>query len=109
MNDNRAERIGPHDLGGLTGDPLDRSEQEVTHWERRVDAMLILLVRNELMTDAAQLRRGIESLAPDVYERLSYYERWAGSIAINLVEKGMVTQEELDQRIAAVKARGEPA
>lgn len=109
MNDNRPEGIGPHDLGGLTGDPLDRSEHDVTHWERRVDAMLILLMRKEVMTDPAQLRRGIESLAPDVYERLSYYERWAGSIAINLVEKGMVTQEELDQRIAAVKARGEPA
>ena len=109
MNDNRPEGIGPHDLGGLTGDPLDRSEHDVTHWERRVDAMLNLLMRKEVMTDPAQLRRGIESLATDVYERLSYYERWAGSIAINLVEQGMVTQEELDQRIAAVKARGEPA
>ena len=55
--------------------------------------------------DAAQLRRGIESLAPDVYEALSYYERWAGSAAFNAIEQGLVTQEELDRRIAAIETR----
>ena len=63
MNDNRPERIGPHDLGGLTGDPLDRSEQDVTHWERRVDAMLILLMRKEVMTDPAPPSSSASALA----------------------------------------------
>ena len=40
-------------------------------------------------------------------ESLSYYERWAASIAKIMVEKGVMGQDELDQRVAALKARAE--
>ena len=52
-----------------------------------------------------ELRRGIESLPPDAYERMSYYERWIASITASLVEKGVLDQDEIDDRIAAVTAR----
>jgi hypothetical protein len=52
-----------------------------------------------------ELRRGIESLAPDAYDRLSYYERWIASIAKVLVEKGVFSQAELDARVAEIAAR----
>lgn len=105
MGEKRSEYIGPHDLGGLPGGPVDRTEHDAAYWERQVDAMVMLLRQKGVMKDAAQLRRGIESLAPDVYEALSYYERWAGSAAFNAIEQGLVTQEELDRRIAAIETR----
>jgi hypothetical protein len=34
-----------------------------------------------------EMRRGIESMPPDEYERASYYERWLFSAEAILVEK----------------------
>ncbi|MFQ5936734.1 MAG: hypothetical protein ACE5LB_10020, partial [Acidiferrobacterales bacterium] len=36
---------------------------------------------------------------PEAYDKLSYYERWIASITTILVEKGVLTQEEIDARI----------
>ncbi len=95
----------PHDLGGLPGGPIDQREHVLNFWEWRVDALIRLLFAKGLVADFAEIRRAIEDLEPDVYARLSYYERWAASAATLLVEKGVVTQDEIDARIAALKAR----
>ena len=107
VEDNGARR-GVHDLGGLPGGPIDRAEHDATFWEQRIDAMLTLLAdgKRRLM-DTAELRRGIESLGPDAYESLSYYERWAASIAAIMIEKGVVGRDELDRRVAEIKVRAE--
>ena len=47
-----------------------------------------------------QLRRGIESMPPEDYERASYYERWLFSIETRLAEEGVVAPGELDARLA---------
>lgn len=100
----------PHDLGGLPGGPVDTDEHEATFWEQRVDALMTLLGDNKRkFLDTAELRRGIESLGPEAYSSLSYYERWAASIAAIMVEKGVVTQDELYRRIDEIKARPKEA
>ena len=48
-----------------------------------------------------QLRRGIESMPPEEYERASYYERWLFSIETRLVEEGVLAPGELDARLAS--------
>ncbi len=103
-----AEYHSHHDMGGQPAGPVDRHEHDTAFWEKRVDAIMMLLTGKErrLMT-VDELRRGIESLAPDVYDKLGYYERWIASIASILVEKGLLTQTELDARIAALKAKQE--
>lgn len=99
---------GVHDVGGLPGGPIDRAEHDPTFWEQRVDALMTLVGRYDpKMFDVAELRRGIESLPPDAYLTMSYYERWIASIADVLVGKGVVGRKELDDRIAAVAAREE--
>ena len=97
----------PHDLGGLTGGPIDREEHEPTFWEQRVDALQVVLAGRKLI-DTAELRRGIESLGPEAYSSLGYYERWAASIATIMVEKNVVSRAELDRRIEEIKARAKP-
>ena len=54
-----------------------------------------------------QLRDGIEQLTAEDYERCTYYERWAKSLAYTLVARGVISEEQLAARVAAVKARQE--
>ena len=100
---------GPHDIGGLPEGPIDRDEHELTHWEWQADAMVRLLFQAGVFVDFAELRRAVENLGPHAYDGLSYYERWTAACADLLIEKGIVTRAELDQRMAAVRRRAQAA
>ena len=108
MSEATASARKPHDLGGLPAGPVDQSEHVLNFWEWRVDALVRLLFVKGLLNDFAELRRAIEDMHPDAYNTLSYYERWAGSVATLMVEKGVLTQEEIEGRIAALQARKGP-
>ncbi len=100
---------GPHDVGGLAAGVVDRSEHDTAHWEWQIDAMIRLALQKGLLSDFAELRDGIERLTPDDYDSLSYYERWAKSLAWVLVDKGVVTESALAERAEAIRARQEAA
>jgi hypothetical protein len=102
-----SEPWGPHDLGGQDGGPIDLAEHDTAYWEWQVDAMVRLALKKGLISDFAELRDGIEQLTPDDYERCTYYERWAKSLAYTLVSRGVVDKGQLDAEIAAVTARQE--
>ncbi len=85
-----------HDRGGRPTDtPIDRAEHELEDWEVLTDALVGALGRNGVM-NVDELRRGIESMPPEAYERASYYERWLFSIETVLTEKGILKPGELD-------------
>ena len=93
---------GIHDMGGLPGGSIDRDQHEVEDWERLADAINGALgTRGFQSTD--ELRRAIESL--DEYRKLSYYERWVAATEKLLVEKGVLTSEEIDERAAEIERR----
>ena len=89
-----------HDRGGWPdAGPIDRTEHTYTMWEKRTDAIRGLLGGKQLIrTD--ELRRAIESIQPGRYEQLSYYERWIVAIEAILVEKSILTREEIDRKMA---------
>lgn len=93
-----------HDMGGLPAGPVDPHEHDLLPWEKKVDAILRLLLAKKLIT-LDELRRGVEELGPDVYDRLTYFERWIGSIANNLLEKGIVGVQELGEAVAEAERR----
>ncbi len=93
---------GVNDLGGSPGGPIDKSQHEIEDWERLADAVNIALGIKGLQT-TDELRRAIESL--ENYRELGYYERWAAATEKLLVEKGILTREEIDQRSAEVARR----
>ena len=96
---------GPHDVGGLpTDEPIDRGEHEWADWERQTAAVVGAVRSRGLMT-VDEMRRGIEALPPDEYEALSYYERWAASLETILVEKGVVSSEEVDGKVNSLQER----
>ena len=106
MTGNNPEPIGPHDLGGLPAAAIDRREQDLAHWECQVEAMVMLLLKKGVITDFAQVRRGIEALDPGLYEKLGYYERWASAAADHVCRQRLVTREELEARIDGIRPRG---
>jgi nitrile hydratase subunit beta len=79
-----------HDRGGWpTAEPIDRKEHELAEWELLMDAIVGALGA-EGVVNVDELRRGIESMPPEEYERASYYERWLYSVETILEEKGVL-------------------
>ena len=96
-----------HDRGGWpTNGPIDRAEHHLMDWEVRVDALhMVLGAKGIRKTD--EMRRAIESLAPDTYESLSYYEKWTAALEILLLEKGILTAEEIDHEMDHLAQEGD--
>ena len=104
MNDRRRH----HGMGGLDGGPVDRDSHDHAPWEKLVDALKMLLFDDKRqLVNSDELRRGIEDLGADAYDRYSYYERWMAAITNVLLEKQVLSVEELADKMAQIEARQE--
>ena len=95
-----------HDVGGLDFGPIDRHEHDVALWEKRVDAMLILLIgkkKGAFAIDA--MRRAIEDYGQQEYDRTTYYEKWARAIRNLVVEQEILTKDEIEARMREVREK----
>jgi len=102
-----ADVAGPrmhHDMGGVPAGEVKPSEHDYETWERRVDALSVILGKNGKIT-VDERRKAIEALPPDAYDRMSYYERWTAALAHTLLQRGTLTTEELARKMAEVDAR----
>ena len=90
-----------HDLGGKQGFGRVRYSlrAETFHepWEKRVNALYSLAVKLGIF-NMDEYRHAIERMEPRHYLSASYYERSLTSLATLCVEKGILTQEELERR-----------
>ena len=94
----------PNDVGGLRAGAVDTAPHDLTFWEKQIDAINMLLgVKGIRRTD--ENRRTIEMLGHDAYNTLSYYERWTASISRLLIDKGHLTQDEIDAKVADIRKR----
>jgi nitrile hydratase subunit beta len=91
---------GAHDLGGMHGfgpiDPEPEAEEPVFHatWERRVFGLnLAAGALGKWNIDISRYAR--ERQHPVEYLQHTYYENWLAGLERLLVEKGLVTAEEL--------------
>lgn len=97
-----------HDMGGLPAGKVEPVEHDYEPWERRVDAMAVLLwglkgTKKYFTVD--EHRHAIESLPPEDYDRMAYYEKWIQALAQCMVRRGVVSEAELARKLAEVKAR----
>ena len=99
----RYTNAGPNDIGGLPGGPIDPSAGHVEPWEMLV-TVIGMCLRERGINRIDEGRRASEELGDD-YHRLGYFERMAQGGANLLYEKGILTREEVERRIAALKAR----
>src|SRR5579864_6113850 len=93
----------PHDMGGRpTEQPLNLEEHTLADWEVMADAVSVALGARGIRT-TDEHRRVMEDMPASEYESLSYYERWAHGIEDLLVEKGILSRDEIDRRMAELE------
>ena len=100
---------GHHDMGGQSAGRVEPAEHDYAEWERRVDALMVLLtgVRGgEKSMTVDELRKNIEAIGPEAYDRMSYYERWITSITQTMIQRGVITTDELACKMREVGRRG---
>lgn len=93
-----------HDMGGLPAGRVEATEHDYAYWEKRVDAMMVLLSAGGQMT-VDELRKNIESIGPNAYDNMTYYERWMHSISQTLIQRGLITIDELGRKMAEIEHR----
>lgn len=93
-----------HDMGGLPAGKVDRAEHEYGEWDRRVDAIAQLTAR-ALGIRVDERRKNIEALPPAAYDAMAYYEKWLVAIAQTLIQRGVITSDELGRKMEEVAAR----
>ena len=94
----------PHDVGGQPAGEVDPHTHDLTFWEKQIDGVRAVVgAKGIYRTD--ENRRWVESLGEDAYERLSYYERWTAALMRAMIDKGVLTQDEIDARVKIVRQR----
>lgn len=96
----------PNDLGGQPAGPIDTSDPEPLPWHKDVMALRGAVGRaGRGLFNLHEGRRAIEDMGEEKYNRLGYFDRFIQSSADLLVEKGVLTHEEIDARIAEIRER----
>jgi hypothetical protein len=96
-----------HDLGGLPAGPVDRSEPEAEPWQNLATALMYLLCDHCRLAKTDEMRRAIEDMDPADYRRLGYFDKWAVGLSTLVVEKGLMSRDEIMRRTGAIRARFE--
>lgn len=95
---------GVHDLGGVLNEAFTMDEHDYAPWEKRVHAIRELLATKGLLR-VDELRRAVEGMGEEKYKRLTYYEQWIWAISQIMMERGLVTNDEIGTRIEVVRQR----
>ena len=91
-----------HDVGGLDFGGIDRSEHDLALWEKRVDAMMILLYSKKGLWTVDAMRRTIEDYGEQTYDKTEYYEKWVRAMRNLLVEQEVLGRAEIDAKMHEV-------
>lgn len=102
---------GIHDLGGKHGyGPVIREKNEPAfhqRWEAAVFTMMGAARQAGAVNNVDRFRHAIERIEPAAYLLHTYYGRWLGGIENLLVEAGVVTTAEINERSLARGARAD--
>jgi hypothetical protein len=95
----------PHDYGGRPGmGPVVPSDHDLADWEMLTEAVGGALGKRKIR-DTDEQRRTREEMDEDLYKSVTYYERRVIGNELILQEKGILTREEIDRKVAELEAR----
>ena len=92
-----------HDMGGMPAGPIDLGEHATEPWAKLITA-LVGSLRGRGLLRVDELRRVIEDLSPEDYDK-PYFERWSSALVDFAEEKGFLTRQEVEARMAEIKQR----
>lgn len=93
-----------HDVAGLDLGPIDREEHALSFYDKRVDALVMLMTASGAFTIDA-VRRVVEGYAAQEYDGTPYYDRWIKAVRDLLLEQDVIEPAELDAKIAEIQSR----
>ncbi|MGY8997396.1 MAG: nitrile hydratase subunit beta, partial [Alphaproteobacteria bacterium] len=100
---------GIHDMGGMHGfGKVEREEDEPlfhADWEGRAFGLSLQAADGIGFVDD-HLRANIERIPAAKYLRSSYYELWMQSLESIMAEKGILTSQEIEARVATLSEGG---
>lgn len=97
---------GYHDLGGLPAGPVSLELSDARPWEK-----LSVVIGNALGQRGAKVictdetRRTREEMGVKLYNESGYFARGTEALTALLLEKGVVTRQELETRMAEIARR----
>lgn len=95
-----------NDIGGENWGPVPLGQAELPDWARLSTALRGALgERGAGLVSLHEARRAREDLGPDRYHALGYFELGTQAMHDVLVEKGVVTAEEVAARITKLRRR----
>ena len=93
-----------NDLGGLPAGPVVPTDHPLLPWEKEAHALIDVLAAKGIVS-VEEKRRGIDELGRELYDTLTYYEKWVLSVCNNLLAKGVVTSAELARKMEDIAKR----
>jgi nitrile hydratase subunit beta len=97
---------GYHDIGGLDYGTVDPAVTEARPWEKLSVVLGNAIGRAGTKTISVdEVRRSREEMGEQLYNELGYFERGIESMRRLLIEKGVLSDEELETRMTEIAAR----
>ena len=93
----------PADIGGEAAGPIDTVDHGMKFWEKQANALRNTLTGRKVVR-LDELRRAAEDLG-DRYYRLGYFERTTEAMRNLLLEKGLFSPVELEEKMKEVRKR----
>ena len=93
------------DIGGLPAGEVPRGEAPPLFWQKHMLAMFNVLWSKGLL-NLDEYRRTMEEMAPDAYNKSTFYGRRLDGMISLLVEKGLLDPAELAARTDAILRKG---
>jgi hypothetical protein len=96
----------PNDIGGTgcSDDKIELFERPLYPWEKRIHALLDVLDYHKVV-NTEEKRRGTENLGSEMAGKLTYYEKWIVAASNCLLQKGILTPDEIALKSKEVAAR----
>ena len=95
-----------HDIGGAPAGPIDTSHHDELPWHRMITAINgVLGWPDRRLICVHERRRTTEDLG-EAYNRMGYFDRSVRATCDLMIEKGVVTPQEIEARMTEIRARG---
>ena len=93
-----------NDIGGRDADAINMEEHPMLPWEKRCHALLDVLATHQIV-NTEEKRRGVEGLGSEIIGKLTYYERWIVSAVNVLLEKRILTPDQIANKTKEIAER----
>ncbi|MDN3656111.1 nitrile hydratase subunit beta [Ferruginibacter paludis] len=95
----------PNDIGGAgCHEKISITERPLYPWEKRCHALLDVLDYHKIV-NTEEKRRGTENLGTEMAGKLTYYEKWIVSASNCLLQKGILTPDQIADKTKEVSER----